>query len=88
MPLAPLPEGMPQKASFAFCSTAEGKAHIVTAGAGKIWATTVSENAAGAWLPVEDSNQPLFLHAFTPRGRTCWAEWFENDVSLRRARLP
>jgi len=87
-PLAQFPEGMPQNPSFAFCATVEGKAKIVAAGAGKIWAMTASENGSSAWLPIGDANQPLFLHAFSPRGRTCWAEWFEKDVSLRRAPLP
>jgi hypothetical protein len=86
--LAQLPDGMPQDPLFAFCTTAEGKTKIVTAGAGKIWATSVGESGSTAWQPVGDASHPLFLHAFTPRGRNCWTEWFEKDAGLRRAPLP
>jgi hypothetical protein len=86
--LAQLPDGVPQDTRFAFCTTAQGKTKIVTAGAGKIWVTSVGESGSSAWQPVGDASQPLFLHAFTPRGRTCWTEWFEKDVGLRRAPLP
>jgi hypothetical protein len=87
--LVQFPEGVPQQPALTFCSPAEGgKTRIVAAGAGKIWAASVEETKAGAWQPVGDAAEPSFLHAFSPRGRTCWVEWFEKDVGLRRAPLP
>jgi hypothetical protein len=88
VPLAPLPVGMPPDPTFAFCATADGKTKIVAAGAGKIWASSLGESGSSAWESLGDAAQPLFLHAFAPRGRTCWAEWFEKDIGLRRAPLP
>ena len=78
----------PQEPAFAFCSTADAKSKVVMAGAGKIWAATVEGGISSAWAQVGEATQPQFLHAFSPRGRTCWVEWFEKDIGLRRAPLP
>lgn len=86
--LAQLPEGVPADAPFAFCTTEVGQTKLVTAGAGKLWSSSVAEAGSSAWQQAGDAVQPLFLHAFAPRGRTCWVEWFEKDIGLRRAPLP
>jgi hypothetical protein len=85
--LAELTEGMPPNPKFAFCTTAAGT-KIVMAGAGKIWSTSIGSKGPSAWRQVGDAAQPAYLHAFSPRGRTCWTEWFEIDIGLRRAPLP
>jgi hypothetical protein len=85
--LSGLPEGVGEGPVFAMCAASAGAVKIVTAGAGKIWSASISGGVAGAWQPVGDAVHPLYLHAFSPRGRTCWAEWLEKDVGLRRAPL-
>ena len=65
-----------------------GKTKVVVAASGKIWSAAVDESASGSFIQAAEAAQPLFLHAFSPRGRTCWVEWFEKDVGLRRAALP
>jgi hypothetical protein len=85
--LAERAEGMPPQPMFAFCPTAAAT-KIVMAGAGKIWSSSAGPNGPSAWEAVGDANQPMYVNAFSPRGRACWVEWFEKDVGLRRARLP
>ena len=85
--LAKLPEGMPPNPAFTFCTTEAG-IKVIAAGGGKIWSTSISPSGGGVWLHVADAAQPAYLHAFAPRGRTCWAEWLELGVGLRRAKLP
>jgi len=78
-----------QEPSFAFCPmAAAGKTKVVMAASGKIWSATVDESGSSSFTQAAEASQPLFLHAFSPRGRTCWVEWFEKDVGLRRAPLP
>ena len=86
--LANLPDGMPSAPQFTFCTTGEGVTKIVTAAANKLWAATIAETAPTAWAEVGEVTTPLYVHAFSPRGRTCWVEWLEKDIGLRRAALP
>ena len=77
-----------QEPSFAFCPLdAASKTKVVMAASGKIWSATVDGSGSGSFTQAAEASQPLFLHAFSPRGRTCWVEWFEKDVGLRRAPL-
>jgi len=86
--LLTLPEGAPANPKFAFCTISSGSSAIVAAGGGTIWATSVTGGSARPWQVVARAERPQYLHAFAPRDRTCWVEWLEADVGLRRAALP
>jgi hypothetical protein len=74
--------------SFSFCRTAPSKTKVVAVAAGKVWSTSQEAGGFGAWQVLSETHDAQYLHAFSPRGRTCWAEWIEKGIGTRRVALP
>ena len=71
--------------AWALCGYGDRKTKIVAVAGGKLWST---EPAGAGWTEIGPVQEVRYLHAFSPRGRTCWAEWFEPGYGIRRVRIP
>jgi len=84
-PLEP-PKEMPALqgvTAWGFCAAGD-EVKVVAQAAGRVWATAPQRHGWDAIAEVKDS---AYLHAFAPRGRTCWAEWVERGIGIRRVAL-
>jgi hypothetical protein len=70
--------------AWAFCPANANPVTLVAIADGKIWSTAPQRPA---WDAITEARNPAYLHAFSPRGKTCWAEWVEQGAGIRRIPL-
>ena len=83
-PLQSLPP-LENVSQWGICGVGDESAKVVAVSAAKLWAASAGQTT---WVPIADVKDTSNLHAFSPRGRTCWAEWVERGSGIVRMAIP